>query len=103
MRSRLLLAALLLLLATVAQANVVLPDVISGGMILQRDRAVPIWGTADAGERITVRFAGEVKKAIADGGGKWLVRLDAMRASATPATMSIEGNNKLELKDILVG
>ena len=94
--------ALLPLLATAA-ANVVLPDVISDGMVLQRERAVPIWGTADPGEQITVRFAGQAKKAIADGDGKWLVRLDAMRANAVPATLTIEGKNKIELKDILVG
>jgi len=101
--AKVLLVALLPLLATVAQASVVLPDVIGEGMVLQRERAVPIWGTADPGEQITVRFAGQAKKAIADKGGKWLVRLDAMRASATPATMTIEGNNKVELKGILVG
>ena len=40
---------------------------------------------------------------MADAEGKWIVRLGAMHASATPATMIIEGKNRIELKDILVG
>ena len=66
MRSRLLLIALLLSPAAVAQASVVLPDVISDGMVMQQGRAVPIWGKADPGEQVTVRFAGQAKRAIAD-------------------------------------
>ncbi len=93
----------LLLLATAVRANVVLPDVISNAMVLQRDRAVPIWGTADPGETVTVRFAGKARNTTADQDGKWIIRLDAMHASATPASMIIEGKNKIELKDILVG
>ncbi len=32
-----------LLSAAGARANVTLPDVLSDGMVLQRDRAVPVW------------------------------------------------------------
>lgn len=94
-----------MLLATTAssRANVTLPDVIGDSMVLQRGRSVPIWGKADAGESVTVRFLGQVKTAVADKDGKWRVMLNAMKASSAPATMLIEGKNKLELKDILVG
>jgi sialate O-acetylesterase len=89
--------------AAVARANVTLPDVISSSMVLQRDHPVPIWGQADPGESVTVRFANQTRTATADGGGKWIVRLTAMHASATPATLTISGKNRIELKDILVG
>jgi sialate O-acetylesterase len=89
--------------AAVACANVTLPDVLSSSMVLQRDRAVTIWGKAKPGESVTVSFANQKKTATADGEGKWVIRLNAMRASATPATLTIEGNNRIELKDILVG
>ena len=42
-----------------AQANLSLPNVISDGMVLQQGQAVPIWGKADPGEVVTVRFAGQ--------------------------------------------
>src|SRR5712692_8746061 len=100
---RVLIVLTLLLLATAVRANVVLPDVISDAMVLQRDRAVPIWGKAGASEVITVRFAGQLKKTTADRDGNWRVQLEPMRASATSATMTITGKNTIELKNILVG
>ena len=104
MKKNLLIAAILVLLsAVVIKANVVLPDVISDGMVLQCNRPVPIWGQADPGEVVTVKFAGQSKKVIAGADGKWLVRLDSLKANATPATMVISGKNTIELKDVLVG
>src|SRR2546425_10593259 len=95
------IAALILPLG--ARANISLPDVISDGMVLQQRQRVPIWGKADAGEVVTVRFAGQSKKTTAATNGTWLVRLDLMPANANPATMIISGGNTLELKNILVG
>src|SRR3989454_4482818 len=91
------------LFAAGANANVSLPDVISEGMVLQQGQAVPIWGKADPGEVVTVRFAGQSKKAIAAMDGTWRVKLDPMRANVTPATMIVSGKNTIELKNILVG
>jgi sialate O-acetylesterase len=70
---------------------------------LQRERAVPIWGKAEPGEVVTVRFANQSKKATADASGNWRVNLSPLVASATPATMTIAGKNTVELKNILVG
>jgi len=97
------LLLVLLLFSGVVRADVKLPDVLSSGMVLQRERVVPIWGTADAGEVVTVRFGGQTKKATADQQGKWLIKLDPLKANAKPSTLIIEANNKIELTDILVG
>lgn len=86
-----------------ARANVTLPDVLSSSMVLQRDAPVPIWGKAEPGEAVTVRFQGQKRSAVADANGKWRVNLSALKASGVPATLFIEGKNKLELTDILVG
>jgi len=103
LRSKLLIVGLLLLPAASARANVVLPDVINDGMVLQCDRAIPIWGKADPGETVTVSFAGQKRTATADQEGKWLVHLSARRATAIPATMIVSGKNKIEIGNILVG
>ena len=84
-------------------ANVLLPDVIGEGMVLQQNQKAPIWGKADPGEAVTVRFGGQSKSTTASAEGKWLVKLDPMHANATPATMTISGRNTIELKNILVG
>ena len=39
-----------------ARANVKLPKVIDSHMVLQRDRPLPIWGWADPGEAVAVRW-----------------------------------------------
>jgi len=97
------ICAVLLACSLPARADVVLPDVLSSGMVLQREQRVPIWGKAEPGETVTVTFASQSKKSTADKDGKWLVRLNPMRANAAPAAMTIAGKNKVELKDILVG
>jgi sialate O-acetylesterase len=49
-----------------------LPTIFSDGMVLQRDMPVPVWGRAQAGARVTVRFANQAVDATADASGAWL-------------------------------
>ena len=100
---RLLVAFIVLSFAAVAQANVTLPDVIGSGMVLQRDQVVPIWGKADPGESVTVSFKGQIRNTTADADGRWLIRLQHLKATATPSVLIVQGHNKIELHDILVG
>ena len=46
------------LLAFAAEAKVVTGTPFADNMVLQRGRAVPVWGKADPGEEVTVSFAG---------------------------------------------
>ncbi|MGD1000529.1 MAG: sialate O-acetylesterase [Candidatus Brocadiia bacterium] len=97
------LAAGTLLWAGQSFAAVRLARLFGDGMVLQREMPVPVWGFAKAGENVTVRFGGQEKSATADASGKWMVRLDAMPASASPREMTVAGENTLTLKDVLVG
>jgi sialate O-acetylesterase len=72
-------------------------------MVLQRDRQVPVWGTAAPGEHIRVTFRGQAVFTDASPDGRWMVELAASPASATPAELVIAGNNTVTLKDVLVG
>src|SRR5262245_2117351 len=72
-------------------------------MVLQQNQRISIWGNADPGEVVTVRFAAQAKKTTASANGKWLVKLDPLSANATPATMIVSGKNTIELTNILVG
>ena len=78
-RSVVILAAVLC--ASVALAEVRMPALFSDHMVLQRDIKVPVWGWAEPGETVTVKFADQKKKVKTDKTGKWMVRLDAMKAS----------------------
>ena len=46
------------LAALAAQAGLKLGTPFADGMVLQRGMNVPVWGWADAGEEVTVEFAG---------------------------------------------
>ena len=96
-------AATLLLLVTGARGDVVLPDVLSDAMVLQRNQSIPIWGKAGPGEAVTVKFAGQTRTAAADKDGNWRVTLKALSANAAPAEMTIAGRNTITLKDVVVG
>jgi len=85
------------------RADVLLPDVIGNSMVLQQKQVIPIWGTADPGEAVTVTFGKSKKTAVADANGKWRVDLGKLNANSAPQTMSISGKNSIVLKDILVG
>ena len=98
-----LLAALLA--ACPADARAVRPaSVLGDHMVLQRGKPAPIWGTAEAGEKVTVCFAGQVKTAVAGTGGRWLARLDALKASTAPRELTIEApSGTVTIRDVLVG
>ena len=98
-----LLIILLISGISIVHANVVLPKVLGHNMVLQRNKQVPVWGTADNGEKVTVRFSGQTKSTIANESGKWIVKLNPMKASETARDMSISGKNSIVLKNILVG
>lgn len=80
-------------------AKVKLPALVSDGMVLQRNQKLKIWGYADAGEKITVKFLNKTYSATADKAGNWNVMLPELKAGG-PFVMTI---NDITLKDILIG
>jgi sialate O-acetylesterase len=89
--------------ASVARAEVKLPAVFSDHAVLQREKPVPVWGTAEAGEKVEVVFGAQRREVVADAQGKWRVTLDALAASAEPADLVVRGTNTITLRNILVG
>jgi len=87
---------------TVSLAEVKVPPVFSDHMVLQRDLAAPVWGTAEAGEEVAVSIAGQSHTAKADAEGNWSVKLEPLKAGG-PHEFSIKGSNTIVLKDVLVG
>jgi sialate O-acetylesterase len=97
-------AALLLcgLLGTPVDADVRLPHVIGSHMVLQRDAPIPIWGWAQPGEEVLVELANQRVYTTADADGRWETRLAPMNAGG-PYQLIVEGENLLELEDVLIG
>jgi sialate O-acetylesterase len=83
-------------------AQVRLPQLISDGMVLQRDTKLNLWGWASSGEKITIKFNHQTVKAIADAAGNWETILNPMHAGG-PYVMDISASNHIELNDVMIG
>ncbi|MCM2373874.1 sialate O-acetylesterase [Aporhodopirellula aestuarii] len=84
-------------------ADVRLPSVFSDHMVLQQQLPIRVWGWADQGESVDVRFAGSSATATPNESGRWQVELPPMDANATAQTLVVKGNNTVEVKDVLIG
>ena len=71
-------------------------------MVLQQAHTVPVWGTANSGEQVTVQFAGQQVSTTAGDDGNWKVILSALSAGG-PFEMVIKGENTITIKDVYVG
>lgn len=97
------LGCVILIIANLkVQANVVPNSLFSNNMVLQQGVKVPIWGKASEGEKITVSFAGQTVSTIAKQ-GRWQVSLQPLKANSTPQKLLIQGDNLVEINNVLVG
>jgi len=97
------LVALGLTIFQLAFAEVRLPKVFASHMVLQRRKPVPVWGWAEAGEKVTVTFSTQTKTVQTAPDGRWQVKLDPMEAGG-PYQLTVRGNtNALTLDDVLLG
>ena len=98
-------ARLLLLGVTLSSAVLhaeVKPNILfTDGAVLQRGQNVPVWGTANDGEKVTVEIAGQTATTTAQG-GKWKVELKPLEAGG-PFSMKISGDNEVTVNNLLVG
>ena len=91
-----------LLLTLRAGAEVSLPKLFSSHMVLQRDMPIHVWGSAAAGEKITVELHGLTASASTDDAGRWSIYLPSQSAGG-PFTLVIRGSNTIQFDDILIG
>jgi sialate O-acetylesterase len=97
-----LLAAASAAFGPLPAAELRLHGLFGDGMVLQRDAACPVWGTAEPGREIAVSIAGRKKTATAGADGRWRVELDPLPAGG-PHEMTVEGGARLQVRDVLVG
>ena len=83
-------------------ANVKVPKIFGGHMVLQRNKLIPVWGWADANEKISVQFNHQTKTTKADKSGKWVIKLDNENAGG-PYQLIVKGKNTVAFNDVLVG
>lgn len=96
--------SLLLFSPSLLFAELSVPHFFSDHMILQRERAVAIWGKADAGVQVSVSFKGKSTSTQVGADGKWRAQIETGAADAKGAGLIISaGKEKIEIQDVLVG
>lgn len=80
-----------------------MPSTYTDHMVLQRDRALQIQGTADAGTMVTVSIDRQKQTVKTGSNGRWSARLLPLSAGG-PYTLSItDGKRNLQYQDVLAG
>ena len=98
MKKLLFFCATLFCLST-ADAKITMPQLFQSGMVMQRGKAIPVWGKADAGETITIRFNKKEYTTTADANGRWRIDLPKMKADG-PYQMYV---NEQTIDNIMIG
>ena len=81
------------------EAKVQLPRLFQSGMVLQRNKPIPVWGKADPQEKVILRWNKRQYATVADDAGRWRIDLPKMKAGG-PYTMMV---GDIVLTDVLVG
>ncbi|WP_028904526.1 sialate O-acetylesterase [Prevotella sp. P6B4] len=84
---------------SIADAKVSMPQLFQSGMVMQRGKTIPVWGKADVGETVTIRFNKKVYTTTADADGRWRIDLPKMKAGG-PYQMSV---NEQTIDNIMIG
>lgn len=84
--------------------NLSVADVFTDNAVLQQGVKLPVWGTASAGEKVTVQFAGQTKTVQASRKGAWRLDLTPLESVAEGKRLIVEsGEQRLEFQNVLVG
>jgi len=84
---------------TCADAKITMPQLFQPGMVMQRGKTIPVWGKADAGETVTIRFNKKQYQTTADTNGRWQIDLPKMKAGG-PYQMTV---NEQTIDNIMIG
>jgi sialate O-acetylesterase len=103
------LGRLALVLAAVfvpaARANVTVSPMFTDHAVLQQDKPIYVWGTADPGESVRVSLSndnGTTGGAQTTENGHWVAKLPPQKAGG-PYTLTVQGRNRIQFKDVLIG
>ena len=90
--------------ALVSNAKLQLPQLFQSGMVLQRGKPIPVWGTANANENIVIRWQKKEYTTTADSQGQWRIDLPKTKAGG-PYVLEVRGEDGevREISDVLVG
>ncbi len=80
-----------------------LPEIYQDGMILQRNKPLTIKGSANAGDKVTVKIGKQKATAIANNRGEWSVTLNPLKASKKETLTISTNDTTLKFQDVAIG
>ena len=83
------------LAASAAMADVKLGGIFSDNMVLQRGKPIPVRGTAEPGEKVTVEYAGKTAEATAGGDGCFRAVLPPLDVEKEGKELVVSGKNRI--------
>lgn len=83
-------------------AQLDLPQLISDGMVLQRNAEIKVWGWADEEDSVTVHFKNSTYQTVANNDGEWELLLPEMSAGG-PYKMIVTSDTSVTIENIRVG
>ncbi|WP_192350141.1 sialate O-acetylesterase [Algoriphagus sp. Y33] len=78
---------------------VTMPKLFGEGMVLQRERAISLWGKGIPGENVRVSLAGAVTSGTVDADSSWILKMPKLPAGGP---YILEVNNQ-KIKDVYIG
>jgi sialate O-acetylesterase len=94
--------AILMAGAWVLLADVTPARVFSDGVVLQAEMPVPVYGTGEPGEAVTVECRGEKARTQAGADGRWVAKLGSGKPGG-PFELTITGKNVTVVRNVLYG
>ncbi|MCK4998636.1 MAG: hypothetical protein KAS23_03845, partial [Anaerohalosphaera sp.] len=80
-----------------------MPFVFGSHMVLQRNEPIPVFGTGNVGDTVTVTLSTNTAAGIVDGNGRWRVDMPAMMAGGPYTFSASNGTTTLTFTDVLIG
>ena len=94
----------LLCLPATANAELRLPAFFSDHMVLQQRKPLSVWGRADPGKQVALKFKGDSIQTETNAQGRWTATLPPQEASSIGTELTIQTVDKtIVITDVLVG
>lgn len=72
-------------------------------MVLQRNKPLKVWGTAEKGTTITVEIQGFTYEKEVDHDGKWIITVESLNASTNETMVITDGKEVIRYTNVAVG
>ncbi len=102
---RILFLQIGLFISLFSYADIKMPAIFCGNMVLQQQSNVAIWGWARpiSNVKITCSWDNKIHRVSSDKKGKWKIQVQTPKASFTPYSVIVSDGKAIKLNNVLIG